>query len=164
MDKYQTKGEILQSQIDDIIASHHLEEDDVDKLTTFILSNFQVVDDSEEEIFDLQDENLILEDSDTDDIAKDVEQITDYQNDELKSTDSVRIYLRDAAKLPLLDTKQELAIAKRIAGGDEEAKNELVSHNLRLVVNNAKISWSRHCFSRLNSRRKLRINEGCREI
>lgn len=138
MDKYQAKGEILQSQIDDIIASHHLEEDDVDKLTTFILSNFQVIDDSEEEIYDLQDEDLNLEDSDTEDIVKDVEQITHYQADELKSTDSVRIYLRDAAKFPLLDTKQELAIAKRIASGDEEAKNELVSHNLRLVVNNAK--------------------------
>ncbi len=136
--KYQTKGEILQSQIENIIASYHLGEDDVDKLTTFILSNFQVVDDSEDDAFDFQDEDLVLEDSDVEDIAKDVGQITDYQTDELKSTDSVRIYLRDAAKFPLLDTKQELAIAKRISSGDKEAKNELISHNLRLVVNNAK--------------------------
>ncbi len=138
LDKYKAKGEILQSQIDEIIALYYLEEDDVDKLTTFILSNFQVTDDSEEEAYDFQDEDLVLEDSDAEDIAKDVGQTTDYQNDELKSTDSVRIYLRDAAKFPLLDTKQELAIAKRIANGDLDAKNELVSHNLRLVVNNAK--------------------------
>lgn len=138
IDKFQTKGEILQSQIENIISSYHLGEDDVDKLTKFILSNFEVVDDSEDDTFDFQDEDLVLEDNDAENIAKDVGQITDYQTDELKSTDSVRIYLRDAAKFPLLDTKQELAIAKRISSGDEEAKNELVSHNLRLVVDNAK--------------------------
>lgn len=138
IDKYKAKGEILQSQIEDIIASYHLEEDDVDKLTTFILSNFKIIDDSEEDSYDFQDEDLVIEDSEAEDIAKDVGQANDYQTDDLKSTDSVRIYLRDAAKFPLLDTKQELAIAKRIASGDVDAKNELVSHNLRLVVNNAK--------------------------
>jgi RNA polymerase primary sigma factor len=138
IDKYKAKGEILQSQIEEIIASYHLEEDDVDKLTTFILSTFKIVDDSEEDTYDFQDEDLVIEDSEAEDIAKDVGQVNDYQTDDLKSTDSVRIYLRDAAKFPLLDTKQELAIAKRIASGDVEAKNELVSHNLRLVVNNAK--------------------------
>jgi hypothetical protein len=78
MNKYQAKGEILQSQIDDIIAIYHLEEDDVDKLTTFILSNFQVIDDSEEDEFEFQNEDLVLEDSDSEDIAKDVKQVNDY--------------------------------------------------------------------------------------
>ena len=76
--------------------------------------------------------------NENEEVAEELAEASNFSNDDIKSNDSVRIYLRDAAKYPLLNSEQELAIAKRIANGDVDAKNELVDHNLRLVVNNAK--------------------------
>ena len=52
--------------------------------------------------------------------------------------DSVQMYLREIGKVPLLTQKEEISIAGRIINGDEEAKQELISANLRLVVSIAK--------------------------
>lgn len=52
--------------------------------------------------------------------------------------DPVRMYLKDIGKIPLLDPEREAYLAERIYAGDEEAKNELVEANLRLVVSIAK--------------------------
>ncbi len=48
------------------------------------------------------------------------------------------MYLREIGKVPLLTQKEEISIADRIINGDEEAKQELISANLRLVVSIAK--------------------------
>ena len=52
--------------------------------------------------------------------------------------DPVKMYLKEIGRVPLLKPDDELEIAKRIAAGDEEAKNILISSNLRLVVSIAK--------------------------
>ncbi|MBI3944755.1 MAG: sigma-70 family RNA polymerase sigma factor, partial [Armatimonadetes bacterium] len=52
--------------------------------------------------------------------------------------DSVRMYLREIGKVPLLTLEEETALAKRIDQGDEEAKQKLTEANLRLVVSIAK--------------------------
>ena len=52
--------------------------------------------------------------------------------------DPVRMYLKDIGKIPLLDPEREAYLAERIALGDQDAKNELVEANLRLVVSIAK--------------------------
>ncbi len=52
--------------------------------------------------------------------------------------DGVKMYLKEIGKVPLLKAKDELEIAKRIEAGDELAKQELISANLRLVVSIAK--------------------------
>jgi RNA polymerase primary sigma factor len=52
--------------------------------------------------------------------------------------DSVKIYLQQIGKVPLLSGEEEIDLAKRIAEGDEEAKRKLVRANLRLVVSIAK--------------------------
>ncbi len=52
--------------------------------------------------------------------------------------DPVRMYLKEIGKVPLLSTEDEIELAKRIAEGDEEAKDKLVEANLRLVVSIAK--------------------------
>ena len=59
---------------------------------------------------------------------------------ELRFTDdSVRIYLQQIGKIPLLSQAEELAVAKEIQeNNDEEAKDKLVKANLRLVVSIAK--------------------------
>lgn len=63
----------------------------------------------------------------------------DVENIEgIKIDDPVRMYLREIGKIPLLTYDEELALAKRILKGDEEAKKKLTESNLRLVVSIAK--------------------------
>lgn len=52
--------------------------------------------------------------------------------------DSVRMYLKEIGKVPLLSRDEEVELAKRIENGDESAKDELAAANLRLVVSIAK--------------------------
>lgn len=52
--------------------------------------------------------------------------------------DSVKVYLKDIGKVPLLTKEEEIELAKRMEAGDEEAKAKLSEANLRLVVNLAK--------------------------
>ncbi len=58
--------------------------------------------------------------------------------DEGSVTDPVRQYLRDIGKVPLLNAEQEIELAKRSEKGEERAKHQLISANLRLVVSIAK--------------------------
>ena len=54
------------------------------------------------------------------------------------SLDSLRLYLRDIGRVPLLTAAEEGELAKRIEGGDMAAKEKMVEANLRLVVSIAK--------------------------
>lgn len=54
------------------------------------------------------------------------------------SSDSIQMYLREIGRYPLIKAADEVALAKRIEAGDEEAKNLLAKANLRLVVSLAK--------------------------
>lgn len=56
----------------------------------------------------------------------------------IDTNDLVNIYMREASRHPLLTFEQEIALAKRIDKGDEEARKELIDANLRLVISNAK--------------------------
>ena len=59
-------------------------------------------------------------------------------SDSAKMDDPVRMYLKEIGKIPLLTQEQELAIAQRMAQGDEKARQEMTEANLRLVVSIAK--------------------------
>jgi RNA polymerase primary sigma factor len=52
--------------------------------------------------------------------------------------DSVRLYLREIGKIPLLNAEEELALANRVVAGDKEAKDQMAEANMRLVVSIAK--------------------------
>ncbi len=52
--------------------------------------------------------------------------------------DSVKMYLKDIGRVPLLSAEREVELAKRMEEGDEEAKRILSEANLRLVVSIAK--------------------------
>jgi RNA polymerase primary sigma factor len=54
------------------------------------------------------------------------------------SLDSLRLYLREIGKVPLLTADQEVYLAKRIERGDMSAKRQMIEANLRLVVSIAK--------------------------
>ena len=81
-----------------------------------------------EEVFDLTDEDIL--------------EAFEVEEDELDYSgivgDSTRFYLKEISKIPLLSFEEEKALAIRIADGDEEAVEEMVLHNLRLVVMVAK--------------------------
>jgi len=52
--------------------------------------------------------------------------------------DSVRMYLREIGKIPLLTSAEEVDLAKKILSGDKQAKKRLAEANMRLVVSIAK--------------------------
>jgi RNA polymerase primary sigma factor len=52
--------------------------------------------------------------------------------------DTVRMYLREIGKFPLITSEEEVSLAKKIKQGDMRAKHKLVNSNLRLVVSIAK--------------------------
>ena len=56
----------------------------------------------------------------------------------IKINDSVRMYLKEIGRVPLLSADEEVNLALRIQQGDQEAKQELAEANLRLVVSIAK--------------------------
>jgi len=79
-----------------------------------VVSDAWVVDDTEE---------AVVEDSSyLDDIAD----------------DSVRLYLREIGKIPLLTAQEELALAHRVVAGEKLAKDKMAEANMRLVVSIAK--------------------------
>ena len=56
----------------------------------------------------------------------------------VKINDSVRMYLKEIGRVPLLSADEEVNLALRIQQGDQEAKQDLAEANLRLVVSIAK--------------------------
>ena len=84
-----------------------------------------------EEVFDLTDEDIYgaFELEDEEEVDLDYSGIVE---------DSTRFYLKEISKIPLLTFEEEKALALRIAAGDAEAVDEMVTHNLRLVVSIAK--------------------------
>jgi RNA polymerase primary sigma factor len=52
--------------------------------------------------------------------------------------DSVRLYLREIGKIPLLTAEEELALAQKVKSGSKKAKDQMAEANMRLVVSIAK--------------------------
>lgn len=52
--------------------------------------------------------------------------------------DSVRLYLREIGKIPLLTAEEELELAKKVVAGEKRAKDKMAEANMRLVVSIAK--------------------------
>ncbi len=53
-------------------------------------------------------------------------------------SDTLNLYLREVRRTPLLSAEQELALARRICSGDFAARQQMIEHNLRLVISIAK--------------------------
>ena len=54
------------------------------------------------------------------------------------SDDSVRLYLREIGKIPLLNAEEELKLAYEVVEGSKKAKDKMAEANMRLVVSIAK--------------------------
>lgn len=61
--------------------------------------------------------------------------------------DSVKMYLKDIGRVPLLSAEREVELAKRMEEGDEEAKRILSEANLRLVVSLQSVTSAEVCSS-----------------
>lgn len=60
-----------------------------------------------------------------------------YLEDDI-ADDSVRLYLREIGKIPLLSADEELELANKVVAGDIGAKEKMAEANMRLVVSIAK--------------------------
>jgi len=87
----------------------------VDEPTVGLTDEWVVEEEEEEEVF--VDQNAYL-----DDVAD----------------DSVRLYLREIGKIPLLSSEEELKLAHEVVSGDKRAKDKMAEANMRLVVSIAK--------------------------
>lgn len=81
-----------------------------------------------------------LEDLSDEWVAEDDEEIVIDEGTYLDdiADDSVRLYLREIGKIPLLNAKDELDLAQRVVAGDVAAKDQMAEANMRLVVSIAK--------------------------
>ena len=70
---------------------------------------------------------------DDEDLVDPVDLAAEYSLD-----DPVRMYLKEIGQVKLLSAEEEVELAKRVADGDQYAKNKLTEANLRLVVSIAK--------------------------
>ncbi len=66
-----------------------------------------------------------------------IDDVPDESKD-MSVNDNVRMYLKEIGKISLLTLEEEQELSRRVAAGDEQAKNTLAESNLRLVVSIAK--------------------------
>lgn len=123
---------LLSTDILDSVEERHLSIDQIEELYDLIEGRgVEILDYSDEDSDSLID---IEPDAQSDSLSEEESESGDL----LLGGDSVRVYLKDIGKIKLLDTEAELALAQRMAQGDETAKSELIESNLRLVVSVAK--------------------------
>ena len=79
------------------------------------------------------DADIDLNGLDEEDLVDPVDLAAEYSLD-----DPVRMYLKEIGQVRLLSAEEEVELAKRVAEGDQYAKNKLTEANLRLVVSIAK--------------------------
>ena len=104
----------------------------------FEAMNIQIV--TAELELDLGDDDLGLGGDDIDLSGLDDEDLVDPVDlaAEYSLDDPVRMYLKEIGQVKLLSAEEEVELAKRVAEGDQYAKNKLTEANLRLVVSIAK--------------------------
>jgi RNA polymerase primary sigma factor len=76
--------------------------------------------------------------ADLEEVELDDEALLEGAVDSALLDDPVRMYLKEIGRVSLLTADEEVVLAKKMEGGDEEAKHHLTEANLRLVVSIAK--------------------------
>ena len=151
--KGQEIGHLDQKEIFDSIRHLDLSDIDIENLLEYFVDNdIDVIDDDNEDSLDniggeVQDDTSVIDsdlfddddylnekDDNTDETETDVEK---YNTSNPQVKDTLNLYLKDVGKVELLGDKEQ-EVARRCAEGDEEAKNLLITANLRLVINIAK--------------------------
>ena len=146
--------DIVQADVVSALDRFEMSDDEIDQFYDWISSvNIDLIDESDDEE-DLEDDDYLASEDDSDEDNMDSEKniVINYEQASTytKVNDPVKMYLKEIGRVSLLKADQEVEIAKRIERGIEnpnnakmvqdgiEAKNELISANLRLVVAIAK--------------------------
>ncbi len=79
-----------------------------------------------------------IDEVDDDEETEDLDALNAGQYLDDISDDSVRLYLREIGKIPLLNAEEEMELAHRVIQGDKRAKDKMAEANMRLVVSIAK--------------------------
>ena len=121
------KGSLTAKEITDVLEELNFDADKINNIFDRITGmDIKIVDNFDAD-FDI---DSILDYSDRDDDNPD--------SDAILADDSVKLYLKEIGRIPLLSTEEEIDLAARMATGDEYAKKRLSEANLRLVVSIAK--------------------------
>ena len=154
---YHSEGSLYQKDVMDSLEKLSLSDDDMDNLWDWFSANDIEISEDEDIVEEITPED---EEDDKDDILdNELDSSIDERSDDdemdilrkryapeelitrnttVQLNDPVKMYLKEIGRVPLLKPEDEPEIAKRIEAGDEEAKNILISSNLRLVVSIAK--------------------------
>src|SRR6266496_781385 len=108
----------------------------------------QAFDDGATDDATLGDDTVLTHDDALEPVPDELESEEEWQDEEDVTTnpsylddisdDSVRLYLREIGKIPLLNPEEELELAHRVKAGDKDAKDKMAEANMRLVVSIAK--------------------------
>jgi RNA polymerase primary sigma factor len=132
LDRGKKEGKLTQKEIFELIPDTPGNIDVLDSLyAELVEAEVEVIPETEPDAKSLSDEWVEEEPEET--ILK---PDTSYLED--ISDDSVRLYLREIGKIPLLTPEEELALARKVKSGSKKAKDQMAEANMRLVVSIAK--------------------------
>ena len=139
--KGKKNGKLSYKEINDVVDGMNLSSEQLDKFyDTLEELNIKTEGDDIpmiDESLPALDEIAEVEEVTEEEIAN-ADSLPDAMVDTFSTDDPVRMYLKEIGKVPLLTPEEELELAKRMAEGDEEAKQRMSEANLRLVVSIAK--------------------------
>lgn len=143
--KGKVEGKVSQ---DELTALLPRAEEDIDLLdrvyNALLVLKIELVD-------NLERENLFESSKDDD------EEKTEMIDLSVISDDSIRMYLNEIGRYPLINGDEEVRLGRLIKKGDQAARKKLAESNLRLVVSIAKkIYGSRSRVARFDTRRECR--------
>jgi len=124
------QGYVTQDQILQVVPEPEAHLEQIEEVYAELMElGIEVLDEAKDFMAGAKEELFVEEEADLD-TALDLEGMS--------IDDPVRMYLREIGRVPLLSAAQEVALAKRMEAGDEEARRHLTEANLRLVVSVAK--------------------------
>ncbi|MBR4421633.1 MAG: RNA polymerase sigma factor RpoD, partial [Erysipelotrichaceae bacterium] len=146
--------DIVQADVVNALDRFEMSDDEIDQFYDWLSSaGIDLIDESDDED-ELTDDDFLATESegedDEDDSEKNIVINYDQASTYTKVNDPVKMYLKEIGRVPLLKADEEVVLAKRIEDGIAhpedaklvqdgiDAKNELISANLRLVVAIAK--------------------------
>lgn len=144
---YNETKELKQKDVLQSLEKLDMSDDDMEELYDWFQSEGIVISEDEdlaqmEELENdfIDDDHFETDEENDDHHEKHIDVVANFgsTNTYVKINDPVKMYLKEIGRVPLLNPEDEPEIAKRVEAGDNEAKNILISSNLRLVVSIAK--------------------------